>query len=456
MASATQVLAEYVAACRFEALPREAVSATVRCVQDLLGVALAGVKTPWADKVAAVAAASGGASQATLWGRGRGGSAGTAALVNGTAAHALDYDDDPGCCHIGAVMIPAALAVAEAQRSTPQEFLTAVCAGYDVTTRVSDGIDPALLYARGYHPTSVCGVFGAAAAAGRLMRLRPDVLAHALGIAGSFSAGNLEFLSDGAMTKRLQAGKAAADGVLAAQLAAEGFTGPRMVLEGPYGLWRYTERLRAPALTADLGVRYAVREVHFKNHACCLGSAAAVDGVLALAAGGRVGPMDIDSLRVGLCQAGYAIVGEPYPVDHAPANMLEAQMSLRFTLAVALIDGVVGPPQFAGERLRAPEVLALGRRIHPYVHPALASAPADDVTAYIDLTTRDGRSLSRVQRTYRGHPEDPMSADEMTAKFLRNARATLPEHRCAALLNAVQALPKLESLTPVVEALMGN
>jgi 2-methylcitrate dehydratase PrpD len=456
MASATQVLAEYIAGCRFEALSREVVDATVRCIQDLLGVALAGVKTPWAEKVASVAAASGGTSQATLWGRGRQGSVVAAALVNGTAAHALDYDDDPGCCHIGAVIIPAALAVAEVQRSTPQEFLTAVCAGYDVTTRVSDGIDPALLYARGYHPTSVCGVFGAAAAAGRLMRLPPEVVTNGLGIAGSFSAGNLEFLSDGAMTKRLQAGKAAADGVLAAQLAAEGFTGPRSVLEGPYGLWRYTERRRAPAFTADLGVRYAVREVHFKQHACCLGSAAAVDGVLELIAGERLGPADIESLRVGLCQAGYAIVAEPYPEDHAPANMLEAQMSLRFTLAVAGIDGIVGAPQFADERLRDRRVLALARRIHPYLHPALASAPADDVTAYIDLTTRDGRTLSRVQRTYRGHPEDPMSAEELTAKFLRNARVSLPEGRCAALLEAVRGLPALEGLSPLLDALRGN
>ena len=456
MASATESIAEYVAGCRFEALAPDVASATVRCVQDLLGVALAGVKTPWAEKVASVAAAWGGAGQATLWGRGQRGSVVAAALVNGTAAHALDYDDDPGCCHIGAVIIPAALAVAEAQGASPQSFLTAVCAGYDVTTRVSDGVDPARLYARGCHPTSVCGVFGAAAAAGRLMELRPDALSHTLGIAGSFSAGNMEFLSDGAMTKRLQAGKAAADGVLAAQLGARGFTGPRSVLEGPYGLWRYTESLRAAAFTADLGVRYAVREVHFKSHACCLSSAAAIDSLLRLAGAARLGPKDIDAIRVGLCKAGYAIVGEPYPADHAPSNMLEAQMSLRFTLAVGLIDGLVGAQQFSDERLRDPEVLALARRIHPYVHPSLASAPADDVTAYIDLTTVDGRSLSRVQRTYRGHPEDPMSAAEMTAKFLANARITLSKHGSEALLAAVQGLPKLDSLTPVLEALVGN
>ena len=125
----------------------------------------------------------------------------------------------------------------------------------------------------------MCGVCGAAAAAGRLAGLDTGRLAHALGIAGSFSAGNLEFLSDGAMTKRLQAGKAAADVELAARLAAEGFTGPRLVLEGPYGIWRYTERRRLEGFTAGLGSRYGLREVHFKKHACCLSMAAAVPQV---------------------------------------------------------------------------------------------------------------------------------------------------------------------------------
>jgi 2-methylcitrate dehydratase PrpD len=376
-----------------------------------------------------------------------------AALANGTAAHALDYDDDPGCCHIGAVVIPAALAEAEARAAAPRDLLAAVAAGYDVTTRVSDGIDPAELYRKGYHPTSVCGVFGAAAAAGRLAGLDPGRLAHALGIAGTFAAGNLEFLSDGAMTKRLQAGKAAADGVLAVHLAEAGLTGPRGALEGPYGLWRYTETRRVEAFTADLGTRHALREVHFKKHACCLSMAAAVDGLLELLAEHRLRAADVAGLRVGLCPAGHALVGEPHDRTRPPPTVLAAQMSCHHSLAVALLDGQVGADQFAPERLADREVVALGSRIESYVHPALAGAPPDDVTAYLDLTTRDGRVLSRVQARYRGHPETPMSDAEMEAKFLACARRAVPAERAAALLAEIQALPSRGSLAGLLALL---
>jgi 2-methylcitrate dehydratase PrpD len=449
----TEILARHVAATRLSALPPDAVTATVRCVQDLLGVALAGVGTPWARAAAAAAAADGATGRAAWWGTGVRGSAVAAALVNGTAAHAFDYDDDLGCCHIGAVVIPAALAVAQVRGATPQDLLAAVCAGYDVTLRISDGIDPDRLYARGYHPTAVCGVFGAAAAAGRLLGLSPEALAHALGIAGSFAAGTMEFLSDGAMTKRLQPGKAAADGVLAAHLAAQGFTGPRTALEGPYGLWRYTESLRAERFTADLGVRLAVRETHFKKHACCLSMAAAIDGVLDMVAEAGLGPKDVESIRIGLCKPGWAIVGEPHDPRIPPPTVLAAQMSLRYALAVGLHDGVVGPPQFAESRLGDPELLALARRIDCYVHPALASAIADDVTAYIDLTARDGRRLEHVRRIYRGHPTSPMSDAEMADKFTRTARGVLSDAGAAELLRTIRSLPTERSLEPLLSCL---
>ena len=452
MTSASERLAEYVTTMRFEDLPGDVVASAVRCVQDLLGVALAGSTTPWA-RHAAAAAGSSPAGPVTFWGRADRGPAVAAALANGTAAHALDYDDDPGCCHVGAVVIPAAVAAAEAHGRGPRELLTAISAGYDVTTRVSDGIDPAELYRKGYHPTSVCGVFGAAAAAGRLAGLDTGRLAHALGIAGSFSAGNLEFLSDGAMTKRLQAGKAASDGVLAARLAAEGFTGPRLVLEGPYGIWRYTERRRLEGFTAGLGSRYGLREVHFKKHACCLSMAAAVDGLLQLVTEHGVKPADVASLRVGFCPAGYALCGEPHDRTVPPPTVMSAQMSSYYSLAVAMLDGQVGADQFNDERLRSPEVVALGSRIDCYVHPALAEAPPDDVTAYLDLTTRDGRVLSRVQPKYRGHPDVPMSEAEMEEKFLACAGRVLSPEAAAGLLSEIRALPERSTLDGVLRYL---
>jgi 2-methylcitrate dehydratase PrpD len=455
MPSAAFTIAEYVARTRFEDLPPAATAASLVCVQDLLGVALAGATTPWAAHVAAAAESLGTRGAATWWGTGRRGSAVSAALVNGTAAHALDWDDDPGCCHIGAVVIPAAMAEAEGRGASGRELLNAICVGYDVTTRVSDGIDPDRLYQKGYHPTAVCGVFGAAAAVGRLMRLSPEALADALGIAGSFSAGNMEFLSDGAMTKRVQAGKAAADGVLAAHLAGRGFTGPRTILEGPYGLWRYTEWRQTERFTADLGRRYAINEVHFKKHACCLAMAAALDGALELVREHGLQVRDIASIRVGLCPTGHSQVGEPHDPDAAPPTVMAAQMSLRYSLAVCLLDGRVGAEQFAETRLASPEVLDLSRRIEPYVHPALAGAPPDDVTAFLDVMTRDGRTISRVQPTYRGHPSTPMSAAEMEEKFRVCAGRLLGVGEVEQLLSAIHRLPELRTLAKLMGPLRG-
>src|SRR5205814_8239077 len=193
------------------------VHAAKRCVLDAVACALAGADMPWVTRVLAVARAQESPARASVLGHAGRVSAPLAALVNGTAVHAVDYDDDPAACHIGAVVIPVALALGQALGATPARVIAAVVLGYDVTTRIGEAIDADLLYQKGYHPTSVCGVFGAAAAAAYLHGLDAATTTHALGIAGSFSSGNMEFLADGAMTKRLQPGKAAHDGILAAE-----------------------------------------------------------------------------------------------------------------------------------------------------------------------------------------------------------------------------------------------
>jgi 2-methylcitrate dehydratase PrpD len=165
MTTASESLAAWVCSLDPPSLPPSAVHAAKRCVLDGIGVALAGADTPWVERMLAVARAQEPRPRAGVLGHPDRLSAALAALVNGTAVHALDYDDDPAACHIGAVVIPAALAVAEQVDASPMRFLTAVIAGYDVTTRIGEAVDADRLYLRGFHPTAVCGVFGAAAAA---------------------------------------------------------------------------------------------------------------------------------------------------------------------------------------------------------------------------------------------------------------------------------------------------
>lgn len=452
---AAQSLATWSSALDSAALPAHVVHAAKRCILDGIGVALAGANTPWVERVLAVARAQEARPRARVFGHPDRLSAALAGLVNGTAVHALDYDDDPAACHIGAVVIPAALAVAEQVGASPMRFVTAVVAGYDITTRIGEAVDSDLLYLKGYHPTAVCGVFGSAAASSYVLGLDAETTTQAIGIAGSFSSGNQEFLAEGAMTKRLQAGKASHDGVIAAQLAQSGLTGPRTALDGRYGLWRYTESLDAPRFTRALGSRWVVGEVFVKKHASCLGNAPVLDRVLHLLESERLQPGDITEVRLGVRESTLTMIGEPRHVRVRPQTMLDAQMSLPFSLAVAMIDGEAGVAQFAPERLSDPAVLAIADRIHAYAHPALASAKAGDLTCFLDLTLRDGRHFEEKLVTYRGHPDNPMSDEEMETKFRRCAGLRLTPARVDAAVDAIWSLDKLADLEPLLAAIAG-
>jgi 2-methylcitrate dehydratase PrpD len=455
MATAAESLATWAASVDPAALAPSVVHAAKRCVLDAVACALAGADMPWVERVLAVARAQASAGRAAVLGRADRLSAPLAALVNGTAVHALDYDDDPAACHIGAVVIPVSLALGQALRAVPARVIAAVILGYDVTTRIGEAIDADLLYQKGYHPTSVCGVFGAAAAAAYLHGLDAATTTHALGIAGSFSSGNMEFLADGAMTKRLQPGKAAHDGILAAELAHAGFTGPRTILDGRYGLWRYTETRDDERFTRGLGTRFAVEEVFVKKHASCLGNAPALDGVLELMQAHRIAPAQIRSIRVGVRVSTLAMVGEPREIRVRPQTMLDAQMSLPYSLAVAILDGEAGIAQFAPDRLRDPRIIGLAERIHVYAHPELASAKAGNLTSYLDLDTTDGRHFAERLETYRGHPRTPMTDEEMETKFRGCASLRIAAERVSAASEAIWNLDKLADLGPVLAAITG-
>jgi 2-methylcitrate dehydratase PrpD len=316
-------------------------------------------------------------------------------------------------------------------------------------------VDSDLLYHRGFHPTAVCGVFGAAAITAYLLGLDAKVTADALGLAGSFAAGNMEFLADGAMSKRLQPGKAAHDGILAAALARQGVTGPHTILEGRYGFWRYTESLDATRFTRELGTRFAVSEVFVKKHASCLANAPAIDGVLALMREEGFQPEHVREVRVGLRPSSAAMVGEPREIRIRPQTMLDAQMSLPYSLAVAMLDGEAGVAQFHPERLHDPRVLKLAERIYPYVHPDLEHTKAGNLTTYLELTTAKGACYERRLTTHQGHPDDPLSDQEMETKFRRCASLRLSEAKLQAACEAIWSLDKLNTLEPLLTAIAG-
>ncbi len=360
--TASAVLARCAAALDPATLPEATVHAARRHLLDTLGAALAGARQPEPSAVLAGGRALGGAGgEAVLWGRAGRAPPALAALVNGTAAHALELDDASGCDHSGAVVVPALLAALPlAGDATAGDLIAGLVLGYDVGRRVMEAAGGYDAHnGAGWHSTGTCGVFGAAAAVARLWRLPAGATCHALGIAGSFASGNWSFLPDGAMTKRLHPGHAASAGVTAAALARAGLTGPAGVFDAAWGGFLATyagEAAQPAALTDGLGEAWRIHRSSIKPYASCRGTHAAVE--LALGLRREVPAAQVAAIEVGVHPTLVRMCGAA-----AAGTLLEAQMSMPYALAVAWLRGGAGLPDFAPEVRASAEVAAWMRKV---------------------------------------------------------------------------------------------
>jgi 2-methylcitrate dehydratase PrpD len=351
-----------------------------------------------------------------------------AALVNGTSSHAFELDDYHNAkLHPGAVVVPAALAVAEKLGCDGTRLVTAIAAGYEVMIRTSLALNPSAARLRGWHLTGVCGPFGAAAACAVLMGLDAEHTAWALGLAGTQGAGVWAFNADGAMSKRLHAGKAAHSGVLAAELAALGFTGPTRIYEFEDGgvLKAFSDASDPAPLTADLGSVYRLDTTSIKPYSCCGSTHSYVDAALALRQ--KLGaPWDATRpVTVGLSK----VVDVQCGFDYRPTNALNAQMSLRYIVAAALVDGQVLPPQFADDRIGDPALVTLAQNLELVHDPGLDELYPKHFAGWVAADA--GGELVRVDvLDPSGSPAAPIDARGITAKF-RGINGHLPVERIA-------------------------
>jgi 2-methylcitrate dehydratase PrpD len=346
---------------------------------------------------------------------------GYAALAYGTAAHAIEMDDthNAGSIHLGVVTFSTALALAETLPEIPVDrFVAAVVAGYEAAARIAMAAQPKQQYLLGFHPTSTCGVFGAAVTASKLLELTAEQMLSAVGIAGSMAAGSLEFLAEGAWTKRLHPGLAAQNGIQAAMLAAEGFRGPSTILEGRDGFLHGYSRDPLPELiTANLGASFEILRTSVKPHACCRYMQGPIDAILALVHEHGFRPHQVRSVAVTVLEAGWPLVVEPRTQKYNPQSVVEAQFSMPFGAAVALLFGSAGIDQFSEENARSDEVRRMMRRVEVNADEMLEEKfPAEwPARARIDLT--DGRRLEKYVEHPKGDPGNPLSWEELIAKF---------------------------------------
>lgn len=373
---------------------------------------------------------------------GRRASVRAAALINGAAAHTVEVDDifRDGIYHPGAPTIPAALALAQAQGASGEQFLRAVIVGYEISTRIGAAMGRA--HYRYWHNTGTIGVFGACAAAAELLRLDARRFAHALATVTTFSAGLQQAFRMDSMSKPLHAGRAAEAGVTAALAAREGVTGSLDVIEGAAGFGRaMSDGPDWDAAVASLGKTFNICRMTFKNHTCCGHTFAAIDGALALQSRMKIAAREIERIRVGSYRAAKEVSG--YESPQTPA---EARFSLKYVVATALTHGSVRLAAFEPARLQDAATRELMQRIEVAIDPELDAAFPKQRAARVAIVARDGRQEELLQPMRIGDPEAPLSDAQLDAKYLELAVPVLGEGEAKALLGRLWQLESAQSL----------
>jgi 2-methylcitrate dehydratase PrpD len=450
MDTAAQQLASFSSSLTIERIPEEVLRAEKLHILDTLGCGMAAQALEAAPAAREAMAETGVTGPATAIGVGSALPPAEAALVNGVTCHALDFDDTHtgAIAHVSVVVVPAALAAAQAQGAGGADLLVAAIAGNEIVIRLGMAVGSAF-HARGFHPTSVCGVFGATAAASRLHGHDADTVTNALGIAGSMASGLLEFLSDGSSTKQLHPGWAAHAGLIAARLAAHGATGPASIFEGRFGLYRAflsNADIDIAVLTAGLGDRWETPKIAFKPYPACHYAHASLDATAQAVAQDPVSVDEIEEIVALSTEAGVSLVLEPLADKHRPRTQYEAKFSLPYSIAALLLRGHVGVSTYTDEAIAERDVLELASKVRYEVKDYETFPRA--LPGGVRIRTRDGRTLEAELSYQRGGPDNPMTAEQVREKFRANAGLALPRNEVETLEEAIMTLERCEDLRP--------
>lgn len=451
----SRTLARFVAELDFADLPLEVTTNAKLRILDTVGVCLASVDMAYAQAMLSFAQEQGGPAEARAFGRRQRMPATWAALYNGSLAHGNDYDDthSKSLVHAGGVIVPTALAMSEKVARSGKQAIAAVAAGYEVVTRIGMAASKGF-HVQGFHPTGVCGAFSAAATAGKLLGLSAPQIAHAFGIAGSQAAGSLEFLAEGAWTKRMHPGWSAHAGIIAAGLAHREYTGPQKIFEGRYGLYNLYANTVTPDLslaTARLKQEWEILNTDFKPYPCGHISHPYMDCALKLRKQHSLTPDQIESIELRVPTAAVAIVCEPIEDKRRPCNSYAARFSLPYAVCVILVSGRAGIDDFSEKRIGDPAILALCARTRYVVDDSLPFPQS--FPGWVIIHLKDGTRLEARMDESRGSREHPMSADELYEKFESNAARTLPRARVRQIWDIGQRLESLEQTTALTDLL---
>jgi 2-methylcitrate dehydratase PrpD len=449
-------LAAYATAESFGKLPDAAVAAARLAILDTLGVTLAGSVEDTAVRARALIAHRRSAEEATIVGTALRGCVEDAAFANGTASHALDYDDVQASLsgHPSAPILSPALAVAERAGASGADLITAFVVGVEIESKLGRAINPAH-YEVGWHATATCGVFGAAAATAKLLGLSTERTVHAMAIAASMASGiKANFGTDG---KPLHVGHASRCGVEAALLAQAGFTGNPAALEhvdgfgsthggGAKPMWDET--------TMGLGAPHEIVNpgIGVKRFPACASTHQSLDATLALIDEHAIDPAAIESVECGVFYLA------PHQLIHDRAQTgLQGKFSMAYCVSVALLDRTVGLAQFADERVRRADVQAFMPKVRMFVHPEQTTRECLPTRfSEVTITLRDGKKLVKRVSLAKGQPKNPLTVGDLEVKFRDCAARVLPADRIESVLASVRALETVPDVSVLARMLAGN
>lgn len=438
-----EVLAQFALNLTYEAIPTAIRERAKHLILDAVGIALASTKYPFAS-ISLSALDELGAGDSAVIGIGRRLDLRNAVLMNGILVHGLDFDDthSRGVIHATASSFPSVLALADRVGADGPALLSAYVVGMEVSTRLSTAAKGGF-HQRGFHPTGLVGAFGCTLAAAKLSKLDSERATMAQGIALSMASGSLEFLADGASTKRMHPGWAGVAGITAATLAKHGFTGPRSAYEGRFGL--YASFLGSdfggaePATAIEgLGQSWQVEEVAIKPFPACHLAHAAADAAIELHMSHRIHIDNLCRVRVLVPKQAVEIVCEPIASKRKPSNSYEAQFSIPYIVATGLLKGRFTLADLEDDALNDPAVLELAGRVECDVD-TVSTFPRH-YTGEVILQTADGQQLRHREAVNRGCADRPLSSAEIVAKFVDNAGRSVSRQTAERVRDAVLGL----------------
>jgi len=456
----TQELAKYCHSLKFQQLPHEVVDRVKYFFLDFIGVCIRGSQEDSSKSMYRFIREMGRSRQGGVV-------IGTkeraphlySALANGTSAHAIEMDDvnNESSLHPGVVVFSAALATSEMVGGSAKKLIEAAILGYEVMIRLGKAAGAENSYKRGFHPTGTCGSFGASVAASKILGLDEKGLLNALGIAGSQAAGSMEYLAQGAWTKRFHAGWAAHSGMVAAQLARKGFRGPTSIIEGRDGfLHAYSNGADPSKVLEGLGSGFEILRTSVKPHGCCRYMQPPIDAILKIVKENGLPAEKVEKVRVGILRAGAHLIAEPSEEKYSPQSVVDAQFSMPFGAAVAVLYRKAGLGEFHLSKIRSEEVNQMMKRVECVADPDLEKTFPKQWCATAEISTKDGKRYFTKIEYCKGDPENPLSWDELIEKFHDLSHGLMSKNQRLKIIDQVRSLEMIRDLRKWSPRLLRN